>query len=239
MSSQETCEASPSATSSPESADGASPCEWPIGTTGHLFGPAPAHANRSRSPALGAAHRTTGTFGPTCSGSSENADLQSSLASRLKQRFATAGSTLFRLTWKESATPSLRPVCLLRASAHRTSDSGFGSWPTPVKNDSTSTRNATARRSDASRSRHHAGITLVDAASWATPTTRDWKSTASNQHGKNARPLSEQAGLTLNGSPAAMEKPGQLNPRFSGWLMGYPKSWCDCAPINFKRSRRK
>jgi len=36
-------------------------------------------------------------------------------------------------------------------------------------------------------------------------------------------------GTILTGSSAEMESGGQLNPRFSGWLMGYPTEWCEAA----------
>jgi hypothetical protein len=36
-------------------------------------------------------------------------------------------------------------------------------------------------------------------------------------------------GDLLIGSSAGMESGGQLNPRFSGWLMGYPPEWCEAA----------
>jgi hypothetical protein len=75
---------------------------------------------------------TSGTYGPTGIGSSSSAALRSSLVNKLKLQLATAGSTLFKLTWKESATPSRQPVSLLRASVLRTSGSECSSWPTPT-----------------------------------------------------------------------------------------------------------
>jgi hypothetical protein len=37
------------------------------------------------------------------------------------------------------------------------------------------------------------------------------------------------SGEMLTGSDAGMESGGQLNPRFSAWLMGYPVTWCEAA----------
>jgi hypothetical protein len=77
-------------------------------------------------------------------------------------------------------------------------------------------------------------------AGWATASARDWKSNSNNpewqaQRAQHARgkPLSEEAhaltsGPTPSGSPAETGKRGQLNPRFSLWLMGYPTAWACC-----------
>ena len=84
---------------------------------------------------------TSGTYGRTSIISSKSAALQSSLASRLQAKTASLGSTLYKLTWKERATPQGRLISALRASARPTSDSGsgglLGEWPTPTVQDNT------------------------------------------------------------------------------------------------------
>jgi hypothetical protein len=115
-----------------ESADGPTPCASPDGPTTDLFGRALALVSRSRSPAKTKVPPTVGIYGRIGSVSSASADLQSYLASRLRQQLAGAGSTLFVLTWKAQVTPRGRPYCQLVASARRTSGSGCGSWQSPM-----------------------------------------------------------------------------------------------------------
>lgn len=72
------------------------------------------------------------TSGPHGAGSLGSVALSLSLASRLQKKTAKLGSTLFRLSWKQSVTPSGRRLYQLVASAHRTCVNEFTSWPTPT-----------------------------------------------------------------------------------------------------------
>jgi hypothetical protein len=136
MSDLTSCADTRSATSSPASASGATPFDWPDGPTTDPSGPDPAPASLSARQAKEAGLMTSGTYGRTSTGSSASAALRSSLASRLRARTASLGSTLYKLTWKERATPAGRSISALRASARPTSDNGSGGsengWPTPT-----------------------------------------------------------------------------------------------------------
>lgn len=72
-------------------------------------------------------------YGLTGFRSLSSAALQSSLESRLRAATASDGSILYKLTWKQRATPSGRQICALRASGARTSASDFTllGWPSP------------------------------------------------------------------------------------------------------------
>jgi hypothetical protein len=70
-------------------------------------------------------------------------------------------------------------------------------------------------------------------ATWATPQTMDHLPNSNLENRKKkggCTNLKDQvSGLTPTGSPAETEKPGQLNPAHSRWLMGFPPEWDDCA----------
>lgn len=182
MSDQTTLENSCSATSSRASESGVTHSAKPDGQTTGPCGQVPALASLSAWQAWAVGLTTSGTYGLTGSTSSSSAALAQSLVSRLKLRSAMAGSTLFKLTWKESVTPSHRSVYLLRASARRRSDKGCGSllsWPTPQAIDRSGKGRAGRLKKDCNRDPNAAGSYRMDLkdsvllASWPTCRAND------------------------------------------------------------------
>lgn len=109
--------------------------------------------------------------------------------------------------------PTPRPCSGLRSSgANRTEIlRALEEWPTPRATDGSHGGRVTPRKG-------RQGGNLVEAAvsarTFATPTSRDWRSGKASPEtlAKNSRPLSEQIG-------------GALNPTWVEWLMGFPLGW--------------
>lgn len=112
-----TCGGISSAISSSELECGLSPSALSGGPIIDQSGPVPLPASLSARRALEAGLTTSGTYGPPSTGSSTSIALQSLLESKLRARMGWGGSILYRLTWKDRATPSGRRICARRASA--------------------------------------------------------------------------------------------------------------------------
>jgi len=246
----------PNATSSRASGAGAWPSDSPGGPTTGLSGPAVAPASLSASQARDMGWLTSGTYGRIGSILYGANDLQSSLVNRLMQRLTTAGSTLFKMTWKAKVTPSGQSVSLLRASGLRISGSGSGSWPSPTQGDSHSTKNNGGDELGWVRGNRHAGTTLTDAAvmtSWPTPKALDpnmgfsSQEMADKEFNRQAGNLPTTAAMTSWPTPNTMEggqtsrsgkRKGEL---LMGGLVGWPttttRDWkdgsqCDNVELN-------
>lgn len=234
MSRQQTLWDTGSATSSPGSASGASPCASPDGLTIGPSGQAARPVNLSARQAKEQGLLTSGTSGPHSTGSSAGVALQSSLANRLAQATASLGSTLYSLTWIKRVTPAGRSIPALRASARRTSDSVFIGWATPVAANG-------GKESPRPNTPKPQLPWQASQAAWPTPTQQDQASSGSMNYAKTAThnpgvTLTDAArltdsGATPNGSTAATTSGGQLNPVHSLWLQLGPfaTAWARCA----------
>ena len=157
-----------SAISSPGSACGPMQRGAQDGGTTSPCGPDPVHASLSAQPENKKDFPTTDTSGPSGVLSLNSANLQSLLESKLRR--LSTGSILYRLTWKNRATPSGRLICAQRASGARISASDYilSGWPTPHQNSTTG----------AGTSGREGGLNIQTAsqlAGWPTTTTRDHK----------------------------------------------------------------
>jgi hypothetical protein len=263
---QEISADTPNAISSQELESGPTPCASPDGLITDPSGQEAARARHSRQRAKGEGLTTLVTSGRSGIPSSASAALQLSLENRLMMRLDTAGSTLFRLTWKRRSTPLRRPYLERAVSVPRTSARDFISWPTPCtpnggRSMSTARMDATGRKADGSK--HTASLEhAVKFSAWPTPKVRTGKYCYSGgDHTKIALNLEGSADLAnyqavhligfqgiparltatgeiLTGSAAQMESGGQLDPAHSRWLIGLPPEWDACA-VTAMQSFRK
>lgn len=130
-----TSPATPSAISSPVSADGRLPCVLPAGPMAAPSGQAPAPASPILPPPM---NGSVGSMIPATSGrsgsvSSSPSALTQSLASRLTT--ALPGSTERLLIWSRRALPSGRSIFRLVPSMRPTSACEPSLWPTPTVQD--------------------------------------------------------------------------------------------------------
>lgn len=218
MSHLTTCEDSRSATSSPGSASGPIPSASQGGLTINQSGPVPVRASLSARQAKEMGLLTSGTYGPTSSISSASADLSMSLANRLQVVTQTHGSTLYKLTWKEWATPSGLCRFRQRASVRRTSESGPTGWPTPVAN--TNPQPETKRGLQ-----HVSGVARL--TGWQTPVANESTGSTHCYSGKNQ-----------DGSPKiCLKLPGSV--LLAGWVTPTTRDWKDTSGMTAQRDGKE
>ena len=173
-----------SVTSSPESEAGRSPCNSPDGLTTDLFGQALAHASHTATPGKDSETPTPATSGPCSSTSSAGAALNTSLANRLKARFAMVGSMEYQQTWKEKVTPAGRSYSAHTASARRTSGNDCTGWPTVSTEDHKTDGPVVMGKIEEAIAKGEPIPTtcqrlrnFAQLAGWPTASSRDWKDT--------------------------------------------------------------
>jgi hypothetical protein len=173
-----TLKGSLSAISSPESASGRLPYEWPVGQTGDLFGPVPVPVSPLVLRESRKALPTNVTSGQSGTALSPSDALQSFLESRLRQRLN--GSDLCEVIWKPWITPWGASLSKPRARVRTISATGSGLW-------------ATIRASDGEKGgpnmKFGAGgqplpAMAAQAAAWRTPNTLDAKGGSRNGEGQ-------------------------------------------------------
>ena len=109
---------------------GVSHLGWLVCPTTGKSGPAAVLASHSAQPERVKELMTNGICGQPSDGLSHSEILQSHLENRLRLQLAGIGSPEYVLTWKRWDMLSGPQICALRASVRRTSDSGYGGWPT-------------------------------------------------------------------------------------------------------------
>jgi hypothetical protein len=190
------------------------------------YGQVRVHANLSPRLAQVLGLMTSGTYGRTGTISSASAALQSSLASRLQARTASVGSTLFKLTWKERATPSGRLICALRASVRRTSDNDFGS----LQKGGISPQASDGKGSGANQNTASLDKQVKALAGWTTPSATDGERAGTITPNMTGSSLTQQVSLagwptprTSDTNGAGEHGTGGLDLRTTAQLSGWPQ----------------
>src|SRR5581483_2721954 len=164
MSDPMSCETTHNGTSLLESGAGAMPCDAKVGQTIDPSSPSPVLANLTARQAKEQGLLTSDTYGrqPSTLSADFATRCHAFLASRLAKLSDSAGAILWKMTWKESVTPSGRKFFRLAASARGTRGRGCTSWlTTKVQNHKASGPSRTGDKVDLQ--------TAAELSGWPTP----------------------------------------------------------------------
>lgn len=163
-------------------------------------------------------------------------------------------SAEFSETWPRQGMTRSGRACRLESSGHPTCESGSGSWPTQeitfptpsasepdawryvevVDKDGNPPSHPNQRFYDKKTGRVVQKTLEHVALTWPTPTAR--LGTARGPQAK--RYWDPRRSNDLDDAVAAMDRPGQLNPTWVEWLMGFPIGWTALPPSETPSSRR-
>ena len=116
----------------------------------------------------------------------------------------------------------------LGMSVRRTSETEYGSWPTPTTQDA---------KNNGSPSQMRRNTKPLNAAVIGTPIQQKWGTPRCFMH-KDALTDRGKGNLGEQINEAhKMKKTGQLNPAWVEWLMGWPIGWTDLKPLETDRYR--
>lgn len=150
------------------------------------------------------ARQTSATCLPSSAALSADADPLALWESRFRELLAEDGLTLWPAAWKQTTTPSGRPLPQLVPSGRSTAGTGYSLWPTPAARD-------------------YRAPNRPDGASRAT------RSPTSGKQLPNE--IVCHLGGTTDSASGTTGSLGWCNPAFASWLMGYPIGWMFLAPL--------
>src|SRR6185436_14339037 len=201
-----------------ESEAGPSPSVSRASPTMKKSGQPHVRVSRFRARESGSAMPTNDTCGPLFLTSSPSVDLQRSLENRLRAKMDVNGSPEYALTWKEWDMPAGLPICALRGSQRRSSDSGFTGWPAPMAGSPATENYNEAGNTDSSRK-------TVDLVGWANPLASEARQGFQDRsRGKKGRQESLTTQVALNVQERERERE---RIRLSGWFGPSSRDWKD------------
>lgn len=168
---------------------------------------------------------TNDTCGPLFDALSPSADLQRSLENRLRARLDANGSPEYALTWKHWPMQSGPPICALRASGHRISDSDCGGWPTGKASDWKGDRHAESAERELMRGNADLPV-IAHQAGWPTTNTN------------NTKGAYQDTELIAKRKEAGRQQNLQDIVVLAGWATASSRDWKDTGDLEKSRFRK-